>query len=69
MQLFGGVPEDYLKIRDWVDESKAHSADSVNRALGHHSEAIFLCEGNIRGDNHKQQREVGAWTRDRRAGR
>jgi hypothetical protein len=42
-QLFGGLPEDYLKIHDWFDESKAHIADVRHRALRHHSEGIFLC--------------------------
>jgi hypothetical protein len=42
-RLFGGVPEDYQKIHDWFDESKAHIADLRHRALRHHSEGIFLC--------------------------
>ena len=42
-RLFGGVPEDYLAIHDWFDESKAHLADVRHRALRHHSEGIFLC--------------------------
>lgn len=43
-RLFGGVPDDYLVIHDWFDESKAHLADVRHRALRHHSEGIFLCE-------------------------
>lgn len=43
-RLFGGVPEDYLAIHDWFDESKAHLPDLRHRALRHHSEGIFLCE-------------------------
>ena len=43
-KLYGGVPEDYLPIHDWFDESKAHLADFRHRALRHHSEGIFLCE-------------------------
>jgi hypothetical protein len=27
VRLFGGVPQDYLKVHDWFDESKAHIAD------------------------------------------
>ena len=41
---FGGVPEDYVKIHDWFDQSKAHIADARHRALLHHSFGIFLCE-------------------------
>jgi hypothetical protein len=43
-RLFGGVPDDYLAIHDWFDESKAHFTDVRHRALRHHSEGIFLCE-------------------------
>jgi hypothetical protein len=43
-RLFGGVPDDYLAIHNWFDESKAHLPDVRHRALRHHSEGIFLCE-------------------------
>ena len=43
-RLFGGVPDDYIAIHNWFDESKAHLADLRHRALRHHSEGIFLCE-------------------------
>jgi hypothetical protein len=43
-RLFGGVPDDYLAIHNWFDESKAHIADVRHRALRHHSEGIFLFE-------------------------
>lgn len=41
---WGGVPEDYLAIHNFFDESKAHMADIRHRALRHHSEGIFLAE-------------------------
>ena len=41
---WGGVPEDYQKIHDWFDESKAHMADFRHRALRHHTEGIFMAE-------------------------
>lgn len=41
---FGGIPENYLKIHEWFDESKSHYADFRHRALRHHSEGIFMCE-------------------------
>lgn len=57
-RLFGGLPDDYLSIHDWFDESKAHFADFRHRALRHHSEGIFLCESifgaTIRNSDDKQ---------------
>jgi len=41
---FGGVPDDYLPIHNWFDESKAILADVRHRALRHHAEGIFLAE-------------------------
>ncbi len=41
---FGGVPEDYIAIHTWFDESKAIIADFRHRALRHHAEGIFLAE-------------------------
>ncbi len=41
---WGGVPEDYLPIHNWFDETKAVIADNRHRALRHHSEGIWLCE-------------------------
>lgn len=41
---FGGKPEDYQRIHDWFDETKAHFADCRHRAMRHHSEGIYLCE-------------------------
>lgn len=41
---FGGKPEDYLHLHDWLDGSKAHVADFRHRALRHHTEGIFMLE-------------------------
>lgn len=41
---FGGAPEDYQKIHDFIDSSKAHLPDMRHRALLHSSFGIFLCE-------------------------
>ena len=41
---FGGVAEDYLPLHDWLDESKAITADFRHRALRHHAEGIFTLE-------------------------
>lgn len=40
---WGGKAEDYVKIHQWFDESKAHWADPRHRALRHHSEGIAMC--------------------------
>lgn len=41
---FGGKPEDYQHIHDFIDSSKAHIADIRHRALLHSSFGIYLCE-------------------------
>lgn len=41
---FGGRPDDYLQIHNWLDESKAFFTDFRHRALRHHSEGVFLAE-------------------------
>lgn len=41
---FGGVPEDYIKIHEWFDDTKAHFADHRHRALKHHTQGIFEAE-------------------------
>lgn len=40
----GGKPEDYQKIHDWFDSSKAAFADWRHRALLHNAFGIFLAE-------------------------
>ncbi len=41
---FGGEPDEYLKLHEWLDASKSHMADFRHRALRHHSEGIFMLE-------------------------
>lgn len=41
---FGGIPEDYLDIHNWFDDTKQYFADFRHRALRHHSAGIFWCE-------------------------
>jgi hypothetical protein len=41
---WGGKPEDYLPVEDFLDSSKAHHADMRHRALLHHSFGIFQAE-------------------------
>ena len=41
---FGGRPEDYQAIHDWLDGSKQIIADFRHRALRHHAEGCFAAE-------------------------
>lgn len=41
---YGGIPEDYLELHQWMDGSKEHMADFRHRALRHHSEGIYMME-------------------------
>lgn len=41
---YGGVPDDYLHIHVWFDQTKGHLADSRHRLILHNSFGIFLCE-------------------------
>ena len=44
VQKYGGSPEDYQPIHDWLDETKSNYADVRHRALRHHSLGIFWAE-------------------------
>jgi hypothetical protein len=44
VKKWGGVPEDYLRIHSWFDESKMILANFTHRALRHHAEGIFMAE-------------------------
>lgn len=41
---YGGKPEEYFEIHQFMDSSKAHIADVRHRALFHHSFGIFIAE-------------------------
>jgi hypothetical protein len=41
---FGGEPDEYIRLHEWLDGSKAHMVDFRHRALRHHSEGIFMLE-------------------------
>lgn len=41
---YGGVWQDYIKIHDWFDQTKAHYPGPKNRAILHNSFGIYLCE-------------------------
>lgn len=44
VKIWGGNPEDYLAIHDWLDNTKETFADFRHRALRHHSQGIFEAE-------------------------
>ncbi len=41
---FGGVPDDYLSVHSWFDQTKSCLALPGHRALRHHTLGIFECE-------------------------
>ena len=41
---WGGVPEDYVEIHSFFDQSKSGLSDFRHRAMLHHTEGIFLAE-------------------------
>jgi hypothetical protein len=41
---FGGNPEDYLAVHDFLDSSKSAYADFRHRAVLHSTFGIFICE-------------------------
>ena len=44
VQKYGGKVEDYQKIHDWFDQTKAMVPDMRHRAVLDHRFGIFLCE-------------------------
>lgn len=52
VRKWGGVPEDYLYLHAWFDESKQIIADYRHRALRHHAEGIFMLEKIFRNHDH-----------------
>jgi len=41
---YGGDPEDYIEIHNWMDSSKVFCPDNRHRAIWHHSAGIFYIE-------------------------
>jgi hypothetical protein len=41
---FGGKPEDYIHLHEWMDDTKGWLGDSLHRMFRHHSEGIFEME-------------------------
>lgn len=41
---WGGAPENYLPIEEFIDSSKQIIGDARHRSLYHHTLGVFLCE-------------------------
>ena len=41
---WGGSPEDYLPVHEFIDSSKQVIGDVRHRSLYHHTLGVFLCE-------------------------
>lgn len=41
---WGGTPEDYIKIEEFIDSSKRIIGDSRHRSIYHHTEGVWLCQ-------------------------
>ena len=37
---FGGCPEDYIEVHDWLDCTKQYTGDYTHRALRHHAAGV-----------------------------
>lgn len=44
VRKFGGLPEDYVAIHEWFDQSKEMMPDMRHRALRHHAAGIYEAE-------------------------
>lgn len=44
VKKWGGKPEDYMEIHDFIDSTKAHFPDMRHRALLHSSFGIYIVE-------------------------
>ncbi len=41
---WGGTPEDYIDIEEFIDSSKKILGDVRHRAIYHHTEGVWLCQ-------------------------
>lgn len=44
VRRWGGKPEDYIAIHNWLDSSKSSLGDARHRACRHHTEGLFEAE-------------------------
>lgn len=41
---WGGTPDDYIEIEEFIDSSKKIIGDSRHRSIYHHTEGVWLCQ-------------------------
>lgn len=41
---WGGEPEHYIEIEEWIDSSKEVIGDVRHRAMYHHTSGVWLCQ-------------------------
>lgn len=41
---WGGTPEDYIEIEEFIDSSKKIIGDVRHRSIYHHTEGVWLCQ-------------------------
>ena len=41
---WGGTPEDYIDVHEFIDSSKKIIGDSRHRSIYHHTEGVWLCQ-------------------------
>lgn len=41
---WGGKPEDYIEVEEFIDSSKKILGDVRHRSLYHHTEGVWLCQ-------------------------
>ena len=41
---WGGVPDDYIEIEEFIDSSKKIIGDVRHRSVYHHTEGVWLCQ-------------------------
>ena len=41
VKKWGGIPEDYIDIHYWFDDTKSWIGNSTHRIFRHHAEGIF----------------------------
>lgn len=41
---WGGTPEDYIEVEEFIDSSKKLIGDVRHRSLYHHTEGVWLCQ-------------------------
>ena len=66
---WGGEPEDYLPVHDWLDETQRAFCDPRHMTLRHHAEGLFFCEERLGKVIVNAGRPQGPGPRDRRTPR